>query len=574
MAAAAPRLHRHDIAAALGLALLLGLAWTLRGWSDLSALRLPDTDDVMRLQQIRDWIAGQAFGDLAQHRLGPAPGLEMHWSRLPDLVPAALITGMTPLLGRHGAEVMAVVAWPVMLFAGTLLLTAAIARALGASGALAATLGALAYPATSLFMPGRIDHHSLQLLLLLVVVRSLVGRGTARAGLAAGIATAASFAIGLETAPLLALAVAAATLLWVRDEDGAHARLCGYAVGLVLSLAGAAALLRTRGWTYPACDGFTENFWRAGQFAAVALLALAVFGFGLHSRRARLLAAVAAGAAASGGALLLAPDCLHPYGHVDPLLARFWLSHVEEAQPLFAAPTAHAIGYAGLMLAGIAASLFAWRRERGIGWAVLLAFQLGALALTLAQLRGAYAGALLAAPALAAFIANARARGVLPLAGAWFASTGLLYPIAAQALAPQAAAPSDTGCDPSAALARLASLKPGTLLSPIDLGARAIAATPHRAVAGPYHRNTAGNLAMYRFFLGGAAQARATAQVLRADYVLLCPRDLSEAGPPAPDSLLAALRQGTPPHWLEPIRVPGGALLYRIATSEAQDAPR
>ncbi|HVJ02328.1 MAG TPA: hypothetical protein VM662_09110, partial [Sphingomonas sp.] len=501
MAAAAPRLHRHDITAAFGLALLLGIAWTLRGWVDLSALRLPDTDDVMRLQQIRDWLGGQAFGDLAQHRLGPAPGLGMHWSRLPDLVPAALIAALAPLLGQPGAEIAAVVAWPLMLFACALLLIAGIARALGASGALAATLGALAYPATSLFMPGRVDHHGFQLVLLLVVVRSLVRSGTAPAGIVAGVATAASLAIGLEAAPLLALAAAAVALLWLRGEAGAHARLCGYALGLVLSLSAAAALLRTRGWDYPACDGFTQHFWRAAQIGALALLALAVAGFGLRTLRARAAAILVAGAAGLGGALLLSPDCLHPYGRVDPLLVRVWLSQVEEAQPLLAAPVGHAIGYAGLMLAGITASALAWRRERNTAWFVLLALQFGALALTLAQLRGAYAGAILAAPALAALIARARTHGVLALAAAWLASTGLLYPIAAQAFTRGTGAPG-RGCDQAAALARLAILPAGTLLSPIDMGARAIASTPHRSIAGPYHRNSAGNVAMYRFFLG------------------------------------------------------------------------
>lgn len=574
MAAAAPRLHRHDIAAAFGLALLLGFAWTLRGWADLSALRLPDTDDVMRLQQIRDWLGGQAFGDLAQHRLGPAPGLGMHWSRLPDLVPAALIAALAPLLGQPGAEIAAVVAWPLMLFACVLLLIAGIARALGASGALAATLGALAYPATSLFMPGRVDHHGFQLVLLLVVVRSLVRSGTASAGIVAGVATAASFAIGLETAPLLALAAAAVALLWLRGQAGAHARLCGYALGFVLSLSAAAALLRTRGWDYPACDGFTRDFWRAAQIAALALLALAVAGFGLRTLRARAAAILVAGAAGLGGALLLSPDCLQPYGHVDPLLVRVWLSQVEEAQPLLAAPVGHAIGYAGLMLAGIAASALAWRRERNGAWFVLLALQFGALALTLAQLRGAYAGAILAAPALAALIARARTHGVLALAAAWLASTGLLYPIAAQAFTRGTAGAPERGCDQAAALARLAILPAGTLLSPIDIGARAIASTPHRSLAGPYHRNSAGNVAMYRFFLGDAAHAYAIARTLRVDYVLLCPGDLAEAGSPASSSVLADLRRGTRPRWLVPLPVAGGALLYRIATPEAGDVSR
>ena len=68
----------------------------------------------------------------------------------------------------------------------------------------------------------------------------------------------------------------------------------------------------------------------------------------------------------------------------------------------------------------------------------MLALQLGALAVAVMQLRGAYAGALLAAPALAALIAAARRAGALPLAGAWLVSAGMLYPLAAEAMAPAA----------------------------------------------------------------------------------------------------------------------------------------
>ena len=100
---------------------------------------------------------------------------------------------------------LAIIAWPMLLFASALALVARIARILGAPGPLAAVLVALDYPVTTLFMPGRIDHHGLQMVLLLVVVRAAVGGGSLAAGAAAGIATAASLVIGVETAPLLAI---------------------------------------------------------------------------------------------------------------------------------------------------------------------------------------------------------------------------------------------------------------------------------------------------------------------------------------------------------------------------------
>src|SRR3954451_11239769 len=85
-----------DALLAMLLAAVLAAAWSVRDWHQLSALRLPDTDDVMRLQQIRDWIAGQSFTDMSQHRLGVAPGMPIHWSRLADLVPAAIIALSSP----------------------------------------------------------------------------------------------------------------------------------------------------------------------------------------------------------------------------------------------------------------------------------------------------------------------------------------------------------------------------------------------------------------------------------------------------------------------------------------------
>ncbi|MFZ8289336.1 hypothetical protein ACO1K1_13720, partial [Staphylococcus aureus] len=86
-------------------------------------------------------------------------------------------------------------------------------------------------------------------------------------------------------------------------------------------------------------------------------------------------------------------------------------------------------------------------------WASMLLVQVAALLVTCLQLRGAYAGAILAAPALAAVIAAARARGSLSLAGAWLASAGMLYPMAAQAVAARAstAQPGARAADAAAA---------------------------------------------------------------------------------------------------------------------------
>src|SRR5689334_4542248 len=47
-------------------ALLLAFAW-----GRIGSLQMWDPDDYMRLQQVRDWLGGQSFFDVAQYRIDP-----------------------------------------------------------------------------------------------------------------------------------------------------------------------------------------------------------------------------------------------------------------------------------------------------------------------------------------------------------------------------------------------------------------------------------------------------------------------------------------------------------------------
>ncbi|WP_375286175.1 hypothetical protein [Sphingomonas sp.] len=543
-----------DLTGAALLAALLCAVWAVRDWAALSALHLPDTDDAVRLQQIRDWLGGQRVGDLAQHRLGSPPGLEMHWSRLPDLMPGVIIALLTGTFGRHGAELAAVVIWPALLFAAALWLIARIARQVGAPPGIALVLAGLAYPATSVFLPGRIDHHGLQMVLVLALMHRLLAPATLASGAVAGLAVATSLAIGLETAPLLAVAGGVLVTDWVRGD---RVRMLGFGATLVAALLLSGALLRTGGWDYPACDGFDRQLWRAGTIAALAPLVLGLIGDRMRGRWRVIVAAMVCGAAVVV-ALAASPACLQPYGAVDPLLARAWLAQVGEAQPLFGASLAQAIGYAGLMLVGIAVgTVLAWRTG-GRGWTILLAFQFAALAVTLVQLRGAYAGALLAVPALAATIAAARRRGTLALVAAWVASAGILYPILGKALPsrPEEGGVAQAPCEKQVMLAHLATLPPGWLLASIDLGAYALAETPHRVIAAPYHRNTTGNLALLTVVQAPLPEAARVTREWQVDYLALCPADLGTGA----NTLGAAIRAGRAPAWLVPV----APHLYRV----------
>ncbi|RSV42008.1 hypothetical protein CA234_08155 [Sphingomonas sp. ABOLE] len=563
---------RRDSLLAIGMALLMGIAWTLRDHAALGALRLPDTDDLMRLQQIRDWLGGQAFTDLAQHRLGPAPGLQMHWSRLADLVPAALILALTPLLGTHAASVVAVVVSPLLLFAAMLIVIAAIARRLGQSGFVAVILGALAFPAITLFTPGRIDHHALQIVLVLALLHACVGRGTLGQGAIAGMATVLSLIVGMETAPLLAAGGAAIALRWRLDAAAGQARMAGYATALLLGLSAAAAVFRTSGWDVAACDGFTAILWRAAMLAALAPATMAVGGFTIQSVAGRTAVLIVGGGLALAAAVVSAPACLHPYGQVDPLLARLWLAHVNEAQSLLALPLGKAVAAGGMALVGLGAGIwFAWTTRTAAAW-IILGFQVTAVAVTLVQVRGAPLAALTAVPALAAMIAAARPRGPLALVVAWLAASGIAHAGLGDRLTPAAPVTAGHGCTAAAAAARLAALPPGMVAAPIDFGPTLLATTRHHVLAGPYHRDTQGNRAMYDLFRSPTPQAEALARRWGVDYVALCKDGFAELGARSKDRQLLAdsLMAGQVPPWLRQISPPGASTRVYTLTQPAR----
>ena len=520
-----------DALIAVALAALLGLAWGLRHWGDLAALRLPDTDDVMRLVQVRDWLGGQAFSDLHQYRLGPPGGTAMHWSRVADVPVAALILALAPIVGRHAAEVAAVCLWPVALFTTYLALVAGTARRMAVDAVTAMIAAALAYPVTTLFVPGRIDHHGLQVALLLACVHGMVAPPTHWRGVAIGAAMAASAAIGFETLPMLAVIGAWAALDWLR---GADARLEGLAIGLAGFGLATIALVPASA-PDGLCDALSVPLAVILSAAGVVIGAATITGRVFAIPRWSIGLAGAVLLVATVGLLAPAGCRAGPYGAVDETVARLWLAHVAEAQPLFGAALPDAIGYAGAASVGFIAALWQARTRGGAWWGIAALIAAG-LALACWQLRGAHGATAVAPIALAQLIAAARARGPAALAGAWAVSAGMLYPLAASAL-PAEPTGGVAPCDPTIATTLLRPLPPGRIAAPIDLAPAILLDTGHSVLAGPYHRDGAGNAALYRLMLGHRAAATRPLDGNAVRYVLWCPGAI--AGGRAPDSIAA-----------------------------------
>ncbi|OQW44433.1 MAG: hypothetical protein A4S16_03895 [Proteobacteria bacterium SG_bin6] len=577
---------RRDLLIALALVAILSFSRAARDWPQLSRLILPDADDMMRLAQIRDWLGGQAFNDWTQYRMAPPAGSPMHWSRLNDFVPAAMIMLSTPLLGQHGAELVAVSLYPPLLLVAAMLLIASIARKLWRDPAapVAIVLMALAFPATSLFVPGRIDHHALQVVTVLVAARALIARPTGASGLIAGLAMACSLMIGLETLPQVVGLIGAAGLIWVVRGTRESARLAGLAAGLGGLTLVFLLTMRPNYWPNNLCDSFTPASSAAilGESAVLALLAGATPWLRGPIWRAGIGAVGAIGTALA--VLHAYPACLAgPYGQVDPFLLKNFITHIDEANSVFAQDSVvRVIGLAGLMIAGIVAALWALARA-GRRWPLILPIAGAVLAsglVILAQLRGVYLGVPLSVPLLAGFVARVRKTGrAVPMVAAWLGSAGVAYAFIPDTVDRLTSPPPPPGiaisrdvtaqilCNRGDTWAAVDRYPAGVIMAPTNMASYLVGSTHHATVGAGYHRNNAGNIAMYRFFLSPAAAARPIGRLWRIDYVAFCPGDFEEIDllERFPHSLAADLARDRAPAGFERLALGNSRLrLWRV----------
>jgi hypothetical protein len=551
------------------------------------------TDDYMRLVEVRDLLAGQGWFDLTQYRLDPPAGVVMHWSRVVDTPIAFLIQILTPLAGRAGAEWATATLWPVLLLLPTLAFAGLLAHRLaGEAAGIAASLPAVllvavAGPVLVHFHPGALDHHDLQLVLLMVTITAAAWRGDTRFLPAlGGLAAAMSIAIGLEMMPALAAILAAVGLRWaIEGEDVAPLTSAfGLAFG-VGTIALFVATVPSASWTNPAYDEISIVWMAVAAISGGMIALLATASRRLHDARVRLCIGAGAGLISAGLVIAAYPHALaDPYASVDPLLADLWLSHVMEARGMFEilktpseALPIYLPPFAALMLGGLALRKSA-PSERALFLAPLFAL-VALIAVSVWQLRAMPGANLVAQPVLAAAIlrllgfgtvgfSRARYIGALFLVSSPFlilAGPGLAYIASGEN---RAAASKTVTCRHPADVAALNSLAPGLVLSFIDSGPAILAATPHSVLAAPYHRNNDGNKAAYDAFLSGDGAAARILKERHVTYVAIClgTTDLKIFNRAAPDGLAMRLARREVPPYLEPIAGDPAAPLrvYRI----------
>lgn len=567
---------------------LVYAAWQVfAGWNQIRWLSLGDTDDNMRLAQVRAWLDGQGWYDLRQYRLNPPAGFDIHWSRLVDLPLAGLILFFRLFTTDSWAERLACGIAPLLPLSVALLGLGATVRRLvhPLAWPLAVAILFCAVAPMQMFAPERIDHHGWQLAMLALTLAGLTDPRAVRGGAIVGLATAASLSIGLEMLPYAAMAGGILALRWVWDAVES-ARLQAYAA----TLGGGSALGYAAFASYTdrvmRCDALTP-VWLSVTVAAGGLLFL-LARLNPTGRVVRLGLAVAAGAAIAAGFAWLFPQCLGRPEQVSDELARSWLANVKEARPIYTHPFRLAFPVAVLPVVGLIGAAVAERRARGtdqwVNWLTTALFAGFAAAMLLWQMRAGPAAAMLAVPGATAlgalllpmFLAHRSVfvRVAGPVA-AFLLVTGLFswYVVRYLPVAPpskyRTRVNAATGeCMRTSKLIQLDRYPRTIVFTMVDLGPRIITVTHHDAVAGPYHRNGDAILDVQHAFSRSADEAHGIIKRHGATLLLLCP-DMSESTiyrSRNPGGFYDQLARGRRFDWLTPLPLPAKSpyRLFRI----------
>ena len=558
----------------------LGLAaWFITNrWGLVQAFALGDTDDNLRMAQVRALLAGQDWFDLRQYRLNPPFGADIHWSRVVDLPLAGLILLLRPLLGGAEAERMAVTIAPLLPYLLLLFGVALSVRRLVDRRAYPLAFVALFFAGSTngMFMPLRIDHHGWQLAMLSFAIAGLADPKRARGGATLGIATALSLAIGLELLIYLAIAGAAVVLFWV--QDGAEKRrLAAYAVTLAGGTALGFLIFASYANRHAVCDALSPVWLSDALLGGALLLALTMVPVGDWKRRLAL--AVAAGVVVAFFHAAMWPHCLTRLEGVSPEVEQLWLSRVREARPVYTHGWRVAAMIAALPVTGLIGwSMLTWRAraDRSLFRRTLAASlpAVAAAVLLLWQTRTGPAAQMLGTIGAAALVwllvpMVRRLRSATVQALGFGAITviglGAIVPLAIGYVPAKKPTPREVAigkanrlCNSMWSLRPVALQPKGMVFSFVDHAPRLITVTHHNAVIGPYHRNGKQIADVMKTFRGSAEQARSIIGKYHADYLLICPNSstttifMSEA----PKGFYGQLQRGEVPGWLAPVPLP------------------
>jgi hypothetical protein len=584
-----------------------------------------DTDGYMRLVRLGVLLDGAGWFDGTIPRSNWPFGEVHHWTRPLDLLLLLIMLPLAPFLDTGTAAAVAGALISPLCHLALCIAAVWIVQPLipgperfFAMPAMLAQPGILGYGTV-----GRADHHMLIYLLAALAlgawIRALLEPERARWGVTAGALSAAGVWVSPESLLPLLFVFASGGLAWVlrgRRMLPPNLALCG---GLVAGLAVALVLERPPSeWLLQEFDRISiahltmallaaAFWWTARQSAGTAEAASRRGGAGAGTARAgwrgRLLHGLVGASLAVSLLALVHPRFFHgPWEGVDPGIIGIWLARVQELQPLVPSRLSDVGGfmaYFGPVFLLLPVAVLALVQDRHTGRAPVRAYLLMSLVVyvPLAAYQARFAGymglvlALLMMELISRFLRRADASSP-PLRRSAVRVTGILAVLLSPVLmgrgagallsaagVPAADAGGEGGTDAMCSLEGVAGVltdpaglgsRPRTIAAFIDFGPELLYRTPHRILAGPYHRNADGIVAAHTLLTSpDPAVWDSIAHARRIDLILLCPpRDSRYFGASDGNSLYTRLLRGQPPNGIReldlPDEVPAGFRLLEV----------
>lgn len=556
---------------------------------------LNEPDSYMRLVRVSELVHGGGWYDSVIERSNVPDGDNLHWTRPFDVLVIAGALPLIPFMDIDRALLWSAgIVCPVLHLAALLALLWA-ARPLGINRPLLA-IAALAQPyLLTQSMPGRADHHILQILLLVVslgITLRLVAPSRSRwLPWIGGIVAGAGIWVSVEMLLPLLVTVGVLSAAWVARGDRALPGIMArYALATALTLAVAITAERAPSqWFATEYDKISVVHLTAAGSLALTWLAVALATRNRGAARQASARAGMLGAAAGASVVMLValyPKVLGgPDVDVNPAVQEIWLDKVTELQPLIPR-SSDSLGSL-LLIAGQAVLAFAaipfvivraYRLRALTTWAVVV-LSLGIFfALSLQHARSA---GYLTIPAsiVVAFLLGElhnslkRVRWPAIRGAAWstasVASLGGFF-IVGGAVAGQPDIGNGYDGPKRCPLSDIAPFLDDVdglgdhervIATTIWYGPELLYRTHHSIIAGPYHRNAEGIIDLYNLFVLPPDKSREIVDQRGVDLILLCPSAIEyqfAAEDAGPESLDALLRGDEPlPDWLELVELPG-----------------
>lgn len=547
------------------------IAVTLLGSGDL----VSDPDDYMRMVEVRDWLAGQSWFDVSQHRINPPFGGAMHWSRWVDVPIAAMFLIGSAFLNPEHADQFAFIATPILLLALLMAVMASVTRKL--SNGTAALVAIFVLPTFPLlmrqFLPGRIDHHSWQILMAALALWGVLHKSQVKGGIIIGIAMGFWMHVSIEGLPFAAAFGGLLAFLHFFPQFSTHGprdtRLPWFAGALTIS--SALLLVSTRNGTALAmvyCD--------AVAWPLIVAMAICATGavIAVCTIDRRLLAMLTIAITASLGAAIYigaSGSCaLDPFGNLSPLVRSFWHETITEGLPIHRQAAAIITVLLFVPLVACLALRATWakcddaskRQWRALGFLLLFTTLMSLYVQRTGAVAQLFAVPLFGVLALTIVDRAKRIRMmpvrvlttafllvcILPMTAFFAGNVAFAAPKKHEAIIAEKSLRACSTAD-------LARLPKGTIFTTMAAGPDMLFRTRHSVFVSGYHRNHVQMDRLIKTMLGDADSAEKPLRAAAIDYVVICPRHFETKSYLAAGyaNFAASLLSPSPPKWLLPV---------------------